>query len=240
MSLVKSNMELPVETVNIFNSVINDITAIQSRYDSSISLMNAQLKKARADNQRFVNQIEMLQEQLQTISIDMEKTKKERDDVVMKYHDIEYANQNLSKQLMEQLDLVRKYINTINELEEDKKAFTKVSHVVAIEKENARLRQEIILLKNKKTYGETHQSVKVMDEPVETITTFAENETVASVKEHQSNNTIDVYEKKIKGKIYFVSKGEDMTVFNKRDDGSIGDPVGVLEKHGEKFKITWL
>jgi hypothetical protein len=51
---------------------------------------------------------------------------------------------------------------------------------------------------------------------------------------------LNVYEKKIKGIMYYVSDNEEMKIYEQLDDGEIGEEVGYYEKKDDgKRKIVW-
>lgn len=212
-------MELPTETVNIFNSVINDMQTLQSRYDTSIQLLNARLRKIIMENQYYLTQIELLKENLKTTEITLDTIRSEN----IKLQELKTINEELQNELNNKISLIMKLEKIIKDMEDDRKQFTKVSHVVAMEKENARLKSELETFKN-----------KIIPTQEATI-----SETISHSLELTNQDQDEVYEKKIKGKVYFVSKSDNMTVFEKNNDGTIGNDVGYLEKQGEKFKMVW-
>lgn len=137
------------------------------------------------------------------------------------------TNQVLTIQNTQYEDEIRQLKESIKSMEEDRRAFVKVSHVVAIEKENARLRQEIDGLLTKSVPAK------------ETVTEPALVNEKKTVEREPPQALLEVNEKKIKGIIYFVSKEDDRTIYKKNEDDSIGDAVGYLEKVGDKFKVSW-
>lgn len=114
-----------------------------------------------------------------------------------------------------------------NSLEEQRQLL-KVSRVVAIEKDNARLRNELQQLETKfQTFKEQHTSINTTSVQIinsEQITTIEQ--------EHEQEEALNVREKKIKGNIYYVS--DDNNVYTKNDDDSIGNMIGKIE--GKKVK----
>jgi chromosome segregation ATPase len=51
-------MEFPSEGVNLFDSVINDIQSIQTRYENMVTSLNLRLRKITNDHQKQMMQIE--------------------------------------------------------------------------------------------------------------------------------------------------------------------------------------
>ena len=120
----------------------------------------------------------------------------------------------------------------IEMLEDERRQFTKVSHIIALEKENTKLRIEIEKLKTKP--AETKQIVQ--HEVVDSVPSPISEEQNAVVEEEES---IDVYEKVIKGNTYYVSNKEDKTIYEKLEDGSIGNKVGTIVKSNGRSKVEW-
>jgi predicted RNase H-like nuclease (RuvC/YqgF family) len=127
-----------------------------------------------------------------------------------------------------------------NSLEEQRQLL-KVSRVVAIEKDNARLRTELQQLETKfQLLKEQHASMKApcATTNVEKVTTVITNEHVDihqdKEQEQSQEEALNVREKKIKGAVYYVS--DDNSVYTKNDDDSIGNIIGRIE--GKKVK--WL
>lgn len=115
-----------------------------------------------------------------------------------------------------------------NSLEEQRQLL-KVSRVVAIEKDNARLRSELQQLETKfQTFKEQHTSINTTS--VQIITNSEQITTIE--QEHEQEEALNVREKKIKGNIYYVS--DDNNVYTKNNDDSIGNMIGKIE--GKKVK----
>lgn len=131
-----------------------------------------------------------------------------------------------------------------NSLEEQRQLL-KVSRVVAIEKDNARLRTELQQLEAKfQALKEQHLSSKAplcaTSSHNGTSTTvgsatnleFGLDYERPNVHEEEKEEDVNVREKKIKGVIYYVS--DDNNVYTKNDDDSIGNMIGKIE--GKKVK----
>lgn len=220
-------MELPTEGVNIFNSVINDIHSIQSRYENMLVALNNRMRKTTSEQQRMMIHLHTVQDQLEQ----SQKNEKDMQDKMLMFKQendtLRETNQVLTIQNTQYEDEIRQLKESIKSMEEDRRAFVKVSHVVAIEKENARLRQEIDVLLTKSVPAK------------ETVTEPALVNEKKTVEREPPQALLEVNEKKIKGIIYFVSKEDDRTIYKKNEDDSIGDAVGYLEKVGDKFKVSW-
>lgn len=126
--------------------------------------------------------------------------------------------ENTLKETLIELTSCREELNHAlarsQQLEEENKAFSKVSHIVAMEKENTRLRAELEIL--------THRM---------------NTSKISCTKEN--NPPVPVFvEKKIKGTTYLVDG--DNTIYEKNDDDSAGKKLGLLKKTADgKMKVQW-
>lgn len=118
---------------------------------------------------------------------------------------------------------------TIDNLEEERRQFTKVSSIIGIDKQNQVLKKEIEQL-HEKLNKLLHAAEEAPAAPAAPAPAPATIEPVP-----------DVFEKYIKGTIYYVSTENDMTIYKKNEDGSIGPKVGSFVKTAhDKVQPTWL
>lgn len=233
-------MELPLGDVNIFNTIITDIQAVQTRYDGMITMLNSRLRKSAAEVQRLNVQINDLdsevkeyRQQLEHASTNMKKFETDNAELTV-------SNDHLREVVQSQQQDIERLQAAIKQLEQEKIDFAKVSHVVAIEKENAKLRQELEFSRKKLQEYEAKKGDDENEQPKSVI--VPEKQVVDEVPPLEDENDeeeIEVQEKKIKGVVYFVNTKDGKTVYQKNEDGTIGDVVGMLEKHGTKTKIIW-
>jgi len=117
-------------------------------------------------------------------------------------------------------------------LEQNYQEFSRVSHVVALEKEIARLRDEVAKLKEKPPPPKPEQPT-----PVHVPET---SETPAPESDEPEE---EFYEKKIKGVVYYVSNLTHK-IFQKTEDNDVGSELGILQKEIKNnktvTKVTWL
>lgn len=183
--------------------------------------------------------------------------------------------EKLQQQSNALLETIKKLQNTITALEqklvdadEDHKQFSKVSHLVAMEKENAKLRADLEFWMRRNVKADQHiellhnqaynNDLKASEPPIVEGTTFHHVQTPEPIPEPVSeppipepesipepipeltmHNTEDVYvEKKIKGVVYLVKDNE---VYEKNSEGSIpGKHVATLQLlNTGKTKIKW-
>jgi chromosome segregation ATPase len=144
----------------------------------------------------------------------------------------------LNNVLKEQVKGLEARLNDLTkELEmsvEEQRQLLKVSRVVAIERENARLRTELQQFEVKFQALKEHQSStksQFCSASIQTASTTQDNTTNT---DEQQEEQLNVREKKIKGVFYYVS--DDNNVYTKNNDDSIGDIIGTIE--GKKVK--WL
>lgn len=115
----------------------------------------------------------------------------------------------------------------IVQLEEENKSFTKVSQIIAYEKENARLKSEVSRLS---------ELVESKNAPKPTIDEQHDSSTSHLVEPEDCK----VIEKKINGKKYYVAVGTDEeTVFGILENGKIGQKLGVIRRFDGKAKVVW-
>jgi len=235
-------MELPqLESVNIFNHIINDIQSVQTKYDSTVTSLNLKLRKAINDARRYMETIDSLQNEMDRMNNSNEK-------VYRKAEVLDEDNKRLARDLqvkdttIENLQgQVALLTQQIEALENDKKEFTKVSHVIAMEKENAKLKLENSALQERIKLLKC--SVE-MNNPCEEHTNGADIEEEAKEDdETPEEEEEEVVEKKIKGVVYYVSvnpnSDNQFTLYIKNEDGSVGANVGHIEKKDNKNKVTW-
>lgn len=115
----------------------------------------------------------------------------------------------------------------ICDLKEENAAFSKVSQIIAMEKENARLRNEINLLQKK-----FHKEVEVVQ-----VVIVPESEPQHEEVEKEAEAEVEKEEsfllKKIKGKLYYVSES-DKQIYECLADEEIGERVGrLIVKNGK-------
>jgi hypothetical protein len=100
----------------------------------------------------------------------------------------------------------------VRKLSDENASFRKVSRIVYFENENARLRERI-----------EHLEAQLDSQP------DAQHGCDIGVG---PDEVIEVYEKKIKGVLYYVSS-TDGIVYTRLGDGSVGEDVGVLAKSAD-------
>lgn len=177
-----------------------------------------------------------------------------------KYTELSYAYslcaqtiEYMTKQNEDNLNTISRLQKQIEVIEDDKRQLTKVSNIIAIERENSRLKFELDVLKKRleKPVVPLPEPVVVpLPEPVvplpEPVLVPLPEPVVAPATDQNeteqdlNDSDIEVYEKKIKNDIYYVSTQEDNSVYVKEADGSIGEKVGVLQKVNGKTKVVWL
>ena len=142
--------------------------------------------------------------------------------------DILEANARLTKEntfLHKENDMLKEDVQSLEhkilQLKDENAAFSKVSHIVAMEKENARLQKELLDLKNK-----IKKTVVPVPPPVPII--------VVEEKEEEEC----FYIKKIKGKEYYISE-KDNSIYSISQDDDVGDKIGILKSSNGKTTPQW-
>lgn len=117
---------------------------------------------------------------------------------------------------------------------EENKSFMKVSQIVAYEKENAKLRKEIEALNEK--LNNVYVDKPVIEPKVEAPSVDETEVEKKKVEEAEEEPELSLYEKKIKGVVYYVSDDVHMRIYTRLPDGEVGDEVGKYEKDEETGK----
>lgn len=246
----------------MFNSVISDLQQVQSRYETAIATATETIRSQVEKIETLRNKVFSLEEQNQILSEEVEQLGpiKEKHASLSSENTLLYAE-------------IYSLKNTLKTLEEDQKSFMKISHLAALDKENARLRQELELALKKNVVSHAVPLIKSVemeeescgggidggeedggeedcggeevevenkgDEHVdEDKTMIVEEDRMVETEDESAE--LDVYEKKINGRIYYVSRGDDRSVYMRNDDDSIGSRVGSLVKIGDKYKMSWI
>ena len=147
------------------------------------------------------------------------------------------AIQEENRQLKQKIEL----------LEQNYKEFSRVSHVVALEKENAKLRNEVAKLKAPSQkpieHAQTPQPEPELPAPIENTQTTQNQPEPELAPQHESEPEEEFYEKKIKGVVYYVSNLTNK-IFQKTEDDEIGQELGFLQKETKNqktvTKVVWL
>jgi hypothetical protein len=152
--------------------------------------------------------------------------------------------------------------STIQRLEDENRSFMKVSKIIAVENENAKLKKDIeeMLQRRVKQFhmpkaqcSQMTQTEDVDTERVPVLLAHAEVQTTeeepqtsasptlqSSEEEPQpfTQSVVSMKEKKIGGTLYLVDS--DKNVYNKDLNGEAGDVVGrLVSMGGSKMKMVW-
>jgi len=314
-------MDIPSGNLNIFNNIISDLHLLQSRYDANIISLNNRIKSIYDENS-------FLQKKLDELTEKIRISKEENMRFLESTQELTFQKDSLLKESREHNNTVEKlncevqhYKSLVHTLEDDRKQFTKVSHVIMIEKENCKLKKEIEELRERlknntsdppqprfwphqihRSPGFGHpdpptiqdqitqmkgmlgiscedigsfsdrfpllepvvEPVVVSEEPMVEPVIVSEEPVIVSeepvivseepvvvseepvIVSEEEKCEIDVYEKKIKGKKYYVSNDSEMRIFEINPDKSIGKLLGFLERKGnnndnesQKLKVKW-
>jgi uncharacterized coiled-coil protein SlyX len=176
----------------------------------------------------LMKQIKELESGGEKVSAIILRLEKQVHELTITINQHECTINDLTGQLSEKQLVIDKSIDTIKtlelklqQLEDEKTAFSRVSQIIAMEKENARLRSEL----------------EQMSLRLKTNSTITPPSTSISNEEPAVNQ--DLYEKKIKGTVYKVSH-VDNVIYAQDNDGNVGQRVGVLTKTQDgKTKVSW-
>lgn len=188
-------------------------------------------------------------------------------DLEIKYNELQEQTVSYIQDIDTHKHTIKQLNETIRGMEEDHKEFSKVSHIVRMERDNCRLKDHIRILERRIAFYQNNaveapvqeppveeppvQEPPVQEPPVVEETPVEEppmEETPvqeppvitesSSVEESEQDENIHT-EKKIKGIIYYVSKQN--TIHIKESDGSVGIQVGTIETLTTgKTKVKWI
>lgn len=161
-----------------------------------------------------------------------------------------------NKDLSQQLEVSQKEVNNlrkkVQEAEDDQKQFTKVSHIINMERENTHFKQQIAILERRvafyqnqcnelKLQSQSHMLMNQLTQSTQTYTDAQIQDETNSVKgesNDEQDDGLSVVEKKIKGVIYYVSDEND--IYERNEDESIGELKGKIEVLSSgKTKVKW-
>lgn len=136
----------------------------------------------------------------------------------------------LTRDLEDRSNEVSTLKEELAKLREENAAFSRVSHIIAMEKENARLRGEVKTLTERlataKPASQAPQASQAPPQPLPPT---------PSPTEDQGDE--EFYEKKIKGAVFFISASTSIVYENV--EGEVGQRVGRLDKKDGKLKVVW-
>ncbi len=162
-----------------------------------------------------------------------------------------------------------KLIQELETLTEDNKTFKKVSSIIQYDKENARLRSELIILEKRLAATKASASIKQhksiqptleqlpkdeavvyieidktcvhVDDPIEIAAEKAAIDSLPDqpIPDDHDDDNIQVYERKINKVIFYISDDSIQRIFEKKDDGEVGEELGRLEVVNGKRRPMW-
>ena len=142
----------------------------------------------------------------------------------------------LGKERNEEVSVVRgEVVNEVNKSE-----VLKSELVVNEVNKNEVLKSEVVVVseevKSEVVVNEVNKNEVLKSEVV--VSEEVKSEEV-NEEEILDEDEVEVYEKQIKNVTYYISCGDDMTIYKKNEDCSIGVSLGHLVKQKNKFKIEW-
>lgn len=218
------------QTSAMFQNVLMDLSCLweKAQNDKDELIQLLQTTQLSLDEQCKIN--DTLHHQNKDLSLQLEVSRKEAD--------------NLKKK--------------VQEAEDDQKQFTKVSHIINMERENTHFKQQIAILERRVAFYQNQcnelklqlqsqsqsQSQVPMNQSTQSTQTYTDapiQDETTSIKDESNDEQDDglsVVEKKIKGVYYYVSDEND--IYEKNEDESIGELKGKIEVLSSgKTKVKW-
>lgn len=222
-----------------------DNSDVMENFDALYENVNALLANMKNSFESIVAEKDSLGNQYKSLQFAYEKEAQTHKDCRDKLEEIMKENERmrplisaLEGELADTQRQNEKMRTQISVLEDDRAQFAKVSHIIALEKDNAKLKAELDAHKARLAATMTTtiaSTTKALESPpiVEPIIEAAD-------EEPEDPEESSFYEKKIKGVVYFVGETTS-NIYKKIGDDEIGDLVGRLEKDEKtkKTKVVW-
>ena len=168
-------------------------------------------------NKSHTDTITVLQKQMREMDLEMAQDKL----TILQYvKEIAKLQQTIDSVKSREEELLAKITN----LEDENNNFRKVSRIIAFENENAALKREMESLKKRLLPAPAAVSI---DEQIAEISSET-IEQMMSESSAEEEDEIGVYEKTIKGEVFYISNDDNRRVYRKNEDGSIGEEIGRL------------
>lgn len=164
-----------------------------------------------------ITYLERLQGEITSMTCALHSNKNEKEVLQHQIKTLQKENSMLDEQLSTTQ-------TSLKQLTDEIEALKKVSHIIAIERENSRLRNEISMLKTPKIA--TSNSKKHL-------------ETVNESELETDEEDVHVFEKTFNKVVYYVSNDSKSIIYKQNTDGTIGDRVGFCKSQGQKLIPTW-
>lgn len=203
---------------NLLCDIISRVQDIRELYNRDVELVTALKNKLDDVTKAHKEDRDMMGE----LRVQLTKLEEQNIELACRVENANHDKLTADAKLMDALKRITELEAENHRMIEENKAFLKVSQIVAYEKENAKLRKEIEHLKRQgKSETVPYEEIKTVDQGQETHEEHEEDE-----EQEPELNVFSVYEKKIKGIVYYVSDDADMRIFAQTLDGEIGEEVG--------------
>lgn len=224
-------------TIDTLTLLKKDISSLINVYDHGIK-----------------QQLDEFMQKLQSSENELEKLKKLYSDTCIKAEE----NDKLILQKNYQIASLELKITELEKmvvhLEEENKTFQKVSSIIQYDKENAKLRTQVAQLEKRieTLLSKEQEPSKITTVPTEKLSTNQiqtddhlvkddehQDESTCGSDDNEDDNDIEVYEQKINKIIYYVTDDDQKKIFEKKENGDIGEELGRLELVNGKLKPKW-
>ena len=206
------------------NSVIGQIQSeLKEKYDTQLEVERKIIQELKEQNNVISKNLSELEEELVNLNSvkskveELEQTNSDLQSEIDTYGNVSIVK-NFNKQIFEKDNEIKILTRKIKQLEENN------VNEVEIEVEGG----DNEVVENDDNGVENDDNGVVENEVVENDNSLepAAVEQVESDEEEEEEDEIEVIEKKLRHKIYYVTDDDDKYIYEKLDDGSIGDCVG--------------
>lgn len=231
---------------NELESRIQDLHMCVTNFQETYSEAKQKHVQRESDNACKVAELESLVKRFEETVLELDRTLQGRDNKIVLLEErlsqcalVDSTNTILRQQLEE-------CNSKISQLEEDNRSFTKVSRIIAFENENTKLKlelercqaviQKLSTSKNPECLNTLESQTNYEGERVvsETVT-----EVAVTKDDERETEAVEVSTKKINGQYFYITTDDDKLIYEKKDDGSLGECLGHCEKVNGKTKVIW-
>lgn len=177
-------------------------------------------------------EMKLLQEALNECEQQIKEVSTQKKELEDEKEQLVYRNNELSKE-------VEMLITKLQEAEDYQKQFTKVSHILTMEREKTHLQQQLDIMERRVAFYRSQCKRSFSVEDQETQTMGHQQQEFQQPSSEADNNDVEmnVIEKKIKGVVYYVSDEGD--IYEKANE-AVGQIRGKIETlPSGKTKVKW-
>lgn len=205
---------------NHHSDLLLNLKTIESDVHAFLNYISSAISECKASHSETRDE---LHRQLREMDIIVEEQK------LMIYNQSKMMDQT-AKATAANIKLIAELESKVKYLEDENCNFRKVSRIIAFENENARLKVEMESLK-KRLIQKDEKSIEdqIQELNSDIVEKIMSSDSEDGGGEDDEDEALDLYEKKIKGTVYYITNDDARRLFEKMSDGSVGKEIGKLE-----------